>query len=75
MVASCAPPTGDLAHNPGMCPEWESNQLPFGLQATEPHKPGLHLLFANIIITLEFVLVSYFMCGCQAEVPVSSALL
>ena len=19
-------PTGDLAHNPGMCPDWESNQ-------------------------------------------------
>ena len=24
MVESCAPPTGDLAHNPGMCPNWES---------------------------------------------------
>ena len=23
VVASCAPPTGDLAHNPGMCPDWE----------------------------------------------------
>ena len=23
--ASCAPPTGDLARNPGMCPDWESN--------------------------------------------------
>ena len=21
-----APHTGDLAHNPGMCPEWESNR-------------------------------------------------
>ena len=21
-------PTGDLAHNPGMCPDWESNQRP-----------------------------------------------
>ena len=20
------PPTGDLAHNPGMCPDWELNQ-------------------------------------------------
>ena len=34
----------DLAHNPGMCPDWESNQRPFGLQAgaqsTEPHQPG-----------------------------------
>ena len=26
VFASCAPPTGDLAHNPGMCPDWESNQ-------------------------------------------------
>ena len=28
MVASHAPPTGDLAHNPGMCPDWESNGGP-----------------------------------------------
>ena len=44
VVASCVPPTGDLALNPGMCPDWESNQQPFGLQAstqsTEPHQPG-----------------------------------
>ena len=26
VVASTVPPTGDLAHNPGMCPDWESNQ-------------------------------------------------
>ena len=32
VVASHAPPTGDLAPNPGMCPNWESNQQPFGLQ-------------------------------------------
>ena len=44
-VASCAPPTGDLARNPGMCPDWESNWRPFGSQAraqsTEPQQPGL----------------------------------
>ena len=44
MGASHMPPTGDLAHNPGMCPDWESNQWPFGSQAsaqsTEPHQPG-----------------------------------
>ena len=38
------PRTGDLAHNPGVCPDWESNQRPFGSQAraqsTEPHQPG-----------------------------------
>ena len=36
--------TGDLARNPGMCPDWESNQRPFGWQAgaqsTEPYQPG-----------------------------------
>ena len=40
---SCAPNWG-LAHNPGMCPDWELNQQPFGLQAstqsTELHQPG-----------------------------------
>ena len=44
VVASGAPPTGDMARNPGMCPDWESNQPPFGLQAgtqsTDPHQPG-----------------------------------
>ena len=41
----------DLARNPGLCPDWGSNQRPFGLQAgtqsTEPHQPGPHLLFLN----------------------------
>ena len=44
LVASHAPPTWDLAHNPGMYPDWESNWWPFSLQAstqsTEPHQPG-----------------------------------
>ena len=48
VVASGEPPTGDLARNPGMCPDWESNWRPFGLQAsaqsTEPHQPGLSIL-------------------------------
>ena len=30
MVAFHAPPTGDLACNPGMCLDWESNKRPFG---------------------------------------------
>ena len=45
LVASPTPPTGDLACNTGMCPDWESNQQAFGLQAStqnaEPHQPGL----------------------------------
>ena len=34
VVASHMAPTGDLAHNPGMCPDWELNQRPFGSQPT-----------------------------------------
>ena len=46
VVASHVPsPTGDLAHNPGVCPGWESNQRPFGSQVgaqyAKPHQPGL----------------------------------
>ena len=33
------------AHNAGMCPDWESNQQPFGseahTQSTELQQPGL----------------------------------
>ena len=31
VVASREPPTGDLACNPGLCPDWESNRRPFSL--------------------------------------------
>ena len=41
--------TGDMACNPGMRPDWESNQWPFGSQAsaqsTEPHQPEHHEIF------------------------------
>ena len=39
------PPSRGLAHNPEMCPDWESNQQPSSLKAsaqlTEPHQPEL----------------------------------
>ena len=45
VIACHATPPGDLAGNPGMCPDWESNLKHFALQAgpqsTEPHQPGL----------------------------------
>ena len=48
VVASHVSQTGDLAHNPGIYLDWESNHQPFGLQAatqyTEPHQPGLPIL-------------------------------
>ena len=51
-VASCMPPTEDLADNPGMSPDWESNQQHLGLQAgtqsTDPHQPGL-IFYGQVI--------------------------
>ena len=48
VVAPHMTPTGDLARNPGMCPDWEWNQWPFGSQAraesAEPHQPGKKLI-------------------------------
>ena len=32
VVASHVPPTGDLARNPGMCPDWELNWRPLGFR-------------------------------------------
>ena len=54
---SCAPYWGPgLASNPGMCPDWESNQKPFGLQAPaqsiELHQPGLISCFQRLSLAL-----------------------
>ena len=50
VVASHAPHPGDLACNPGLCPDYESNHQPFGSQAgtqfTEPHQPGCNFKIA-----------------------------
>ena len=52
VVTSCVPPTGDLAHNPGVCPDQKSNQQPIGsqtsIQSTELHQPGLKRVFLNL---------------------------
>ena len=52
-VASSTPPTGSLACNPAMCPDWESNWHPFGSQAsaqsTEPQQPVLNIIGFNIL--------------------------
>ena len=48
------PPNGDLALNPGMCPDWELNWHPFCLQAsaqfTEPCQLGLLVLDLDVKI-------------------------
>ena len=50
VVASPTPPTGDLAGNTGMCPDWESNWRPFVFAGwpsiTEPRQPGQILFFS-----------------------------
>ena len=62
VVASYASPIGDLACNPRMCPDWESNQWPFGSQAstqsTDPHQPELLFLIkdANYVPTQKLLL-------------------
>ena len=47
------PPTGHLAHNPGLCPDWESNQQPCSSQAsvqsTEHTSQGYYYYFENIL--------------------------
>ena len=54
LVASCTSPAKDLACNPGMCPDWEENQQPFGLwnnaQPTESHQSGLYTYVLSSII-------------------------
>ena len=56
VFASHATPTEDLVCNPGMCPDWEWDLRPFGLQAsaqsTEPHQPGqdgIFYFYKNVI--------------------------
>ena len=52
VVASHSCP-GDLARNSGMCPDWESNQQPFGVaQSSEPYQPGLKWFFYVNTFTL-----------------------
>ena len=58
VVASHVPPTGDLAHNPGMCPDWESNWQLFDSQAstqsTELDQPGLFVIFLTHALEYAF---------------------
>ena len=54
VVAFRMSPVGNLAHNPGVCPDWESNWLPFGsltgAQFTEPHQLRIIFLIYRLYI-------------------------
>ena len=53
MVASHTSPAGDLAPNPGMCPDWEPIRLVCRpAQSTEPQQPGLTLDLLNNFLFL-----------------------
>ena len=56
-VSVCLPlswPTLGTGPQPGLCPDWESNWPPFGLQAwgqsTELHQPGPFSVFHSIVL-------------------------
>ena len=55
LVASNTPPTGDLACNPGLCPDWESNHRPFssqaGAQSTESHQAGQSFICSAVFFS------------------------
>ena len=56
-TSTCGNPAGDLACNPGMCPDCEWNQRLFGshadAQSTEPHHPGLRRSLRKIIFRVK----------------------
>ena len=73
-VASYTPPTGDLAHSPGMCSDWELNQQPFVLQvgtpSTEPHQPGWYYLFSvsqNIVKVSDLIMALFLIYNTNME--------
>ena len=72
IVASRTPPTGDLAHNPGMCPDWELNWRPFGSQAstqsTEPHPPGLYLILEENVKMVSKMIIHALYVKCNNSV-------
>ncbi|KAF6088491.1 hypothetical protein HJG60_008315 [Phyllostomus discolor] len=60
-----APTTPNLPHNPGMCPDWESNQQPLGsqtsVQSIELHQPGLISCYKETRqVPLEHTLITAF---------------
>ena len=58
-VASCTPPAGKRAHNPGMSPDREWNQWPFVLQddaqPIEPYHSGINLILFNCYVVFHYV--------------------
>ena len=53
-----AHPSGGRAHTPGMCPDWESKERPFGLkanaQSTELHQPEENKILYTLVEVLRW---------------------
>ena len=62
VVASRAPPTGYLDHNPGMCPNWESNWRPTGNPLSHTSQGSYYLLI--IVLFSIQTTVNYFALFC-----------
>ena len=62
--ASCSGPTRDGTSNPGICPNWESNQKPFSSQyhsqPTEPRRSGPHCSLFSDFLENVFLFVCVF---------------
>ena len=74
VVAPWVTPTGGQACNPGMCPDWESNQQPFGswvpqasTQSIEPHHPGQNIFIVYIILHLEMAISITFLINVKIK--------
>ena len=70
VLASHAPPSGDLAYNPGLCPDWGIRLLTLWFaavaQSTEPHWPG------HVCVIIFVFLYLYWTHVCQlSAVPVT----
>ena len=64
-------PAGHLARNPGMCPDWASNQWPFALwddaQPTEPHQSGQErIAFIRILSVLTLTCLPFSKATCSS---------
>ena len=68
--------SGDLAHNPGMCPDWVLNWQPLGsqvrAQSTEPHQPGLITIILNSAFGILFLFWYFYLVFCCYFVSISS---
>ena len=64
-VTSRVPPLGDLVHNPGMCPDWESNWWPLSC------RPALNPL--NHTSQSSFLPLIFFFWGCVKKETLCSS--